>query len=122
MLQDKAKKVYKAKILKGDEIIVIAGKSKGQTGRVAAVYPRDERVLIDGVNLVTKAVRPNPQLNIQGGLEKREAPLHISNVAILNPKTQKADRVGYSVAKDGAKVRVFRSSGEVIPNVAKDSE
>lgn len=122
MLQDKAKKVYKAKILKGDEVIVIAGKSKGQTGRVSAVYPRDERVLIDGVNMTTKAVRPNPQLNIQGGLEKREAALHISNVAILNPKTQKADRVGYKVAKDGTKVRVYKSSGEAIPNVAKDTE
>jgi len=122
MLQDKAKKVYKAKILKGDEVIVIAGKSKGQTGRVSAVFPRDQRVLIDGVNLVTKAVRPNPQSNTQGGLEKREAPLHISNVAILNPKSQKADRVGYSVAKDGAKVRVFKSSGDVIPTAAKDTE
>lgn len=122
MLREKAKKVYKAKILKNDEVIVIAGKSKGQTGRVSAVLPRDERVLIEGVNFATKAVRPNPQLNIQGGLEKREVPVHISNVAILNPKTKKADRVGYSVAKDGTKVRVFKSSGEVIPNVAKDSE
>lgn len=122
MLRDKAKKVIKAKILKNDEIIVIAGKSKGQTGRVTAVLPRDERVLVEGVNMATKAVRPNPQLNIQGGLEKREMPLHISNVAILNPTTKKADRVGYSVAKDGTKVRVFKSSGEVIPNVAKDTE
>ncbi len=110
----------KAKILKGDEVIVIAGKAKGQTGRVLSVAPKDTRVLVDGVNLATKAVRPNPNLNIQGGLEKREMPLHISNVAILNPKTNKADRVGYSVAKDGAKVRVFKSSGEPIPTPATD--
>lgn len=122
MLHDKAKKVAKAKILKNDEVIVIAGKSKGQTGRVSAVLPREDRVVVEGVNMAVKAVRPNPQLNVKGGLEKRELPLHISNVAILNPKTKKADRVGYKVAKDGAKVRVFKSSGETIPNLAKDTE
>jgi large subunit ribosomal protein L24 len=67
-------------------------------------------------------VRPNPQLTVQGGLEKKEMPLHISNVAILNPKTQKADRVGYVVSKDGVKTRVFKSSGEAIPTPAKASE
>lgn len=122
MLHEQAKKVAKAKLLKNDEVVVIAGKSKGQSGKIIAVFPRENRVVVEGVNLGVKAVRDNPQLEIKGGLHKREMPLHMSNVAILNPKTKKADRVGYSVAKDGEKVRVYKSSGEVIPNQAKDTE
>lgn len=103
----------KYRIKKNDEVIVIAGRSKGVTGKVLRVCP-DERVYVDGANLVTKHVRPNPNVNEPGGRKQQEAPLHISNVAILNPKTKKADRVGYKYLADGKKVRIFRSTQEEI--------
>jgi len=100
-----------AKIKTNDEIIVIAGKDKGKRGKVVAVA--DDRVTVAGVNLVKKHVKPNPARGTQGGIEEREAPLHISNVAIFNAATQKADRVGYKLEGE-TKVRVFKSSGETI--------
>ncbi len=110
----KPKKLIKLKIKSGDEVVVIAGKDKGKRGQITKVLPEINKVLVEGVNMVTKSVRPNPQKNIQGGLVKQESVIHISNIAILNAETDKADRVGYKALKDGSKVRIFRSNGEQI--------
>jgi large subunit ribosomal protein L24 len=101
-----------AKIKKGDEIIVITGKDKGKRGTVVSVA--EERVTVSGINLVKKHVKPNPARGTQGGIVEKEAALDISNVALINPETQKADRVGYKLLEDGTKVRVFKSNGAVI--------
>jgi len=101
-----------AKIKKGDEVIVITAKDKGKRGTVVSVA--EERVTVSGINLVKKHVKPNPARGTQGGIVEKEAALAISNVALINPATQKADRVGYKLQEDGTKVRVFKSSGEVI--------
>jgi large subunit ribosomal protein L24 len=102
------------KIRKGDEVIVIAGKSKGQRGKVTKVLIDKDKVIVEGANLVKKHQRANPQMGIEGGIIEKEAPLHISNVAIFNPATGKADRVGIKTLEDGTKVRIFKSSGEQI--------
>lgn len=101
------------KIKKDDTVIVITGKDKGRQGKVLKVLPKN-RVLVEGVNLAKKHVRPNPNKNEQGGILERELSIHVSNVAIYNPTTKKADRVGIKVLKDGSKVRSFKSNGEVI--------
>jgi large subunit ribosomal protein L24 len=100
------------KIRKGDKIEVLAGKDKGKQGTVLEVR-EDNRVLVEGVNMVKKHVKPNPNLGETGGIVAREAALHISNVALVNPATGKGERVGFKVLGDGKKVRVFRKSGEV---------
>ena len=101
-----------AKIRRNDEVIVLAGKDKGKRGTVVSVA--EERVTVSGINLVKKHVKPNPARGTQGGIVEKEAPLAISNVALINPETQKADRVGYKLLEDGTKVRVFKSNGAVI--------
>lgn len=101
------------KIKKDDEVIVIAGKDKGKRGKVNRVLPND-KLFVSGVQMVKKHQKPNPQLNIPGGIIEKEAPIQVSNVAIYNASTQKADRVGFKVEGDGKKVRVFKSSGEAI--------
>ena len=101
-----------AKIKRDDEIIVIAGKDKGKRGTVLSVA--DERVMVSGINLVKKHVKPNPARGTQGGIVEKEAALAISNVALINPETQKADRVGYKLLDDGTKVRTFKSNGAVV--------
>ncbi|MFB4204475.1 50S ribosomal protein L24 [wastewater metagenome] len=102
------------KIRKGDEVIVIAGKDKGRRGRVLRVLPEKERVVVENVNVAKKHQRANPQAGVQGGIVDKEMPLHVSNVAIYNAKTGKADRVGVRVEGDGRKVRVFKSNNEQI--------
>jgi large subunit ribosomal protein L24 len=101
-----------AKIRSNDEIIVIAGKDKGKTGKVTKVLTND-KVIVEGVNLVTKHVKPNPQLQVEGGRVEQEAPIHVSNVAIYNSAMSKADRVGFRI-EDGKKVRFFKSNNELI--------
>ena len=101
------------KIHKGDEVIVIAGADKGRRAKVLGRHG-DEHLIVEGVNLVKRHTRPNPMRNENGGIVSKEMPIHQSNVAIFNPATGKADRVGVRVAEDGAKTRVFRSSGEEI--------
>ena len=100
------------RIRKGDQVIVIAGKNKGQKGEVLRVI--GDRVAVQNINLVKRHTKPNPQANQPGGIIEREAPIHISNVMLLNPATGKGERVGFKVLEDGRKVRVFRSSGEAI--------
>jgi large subunit ribosomal protein L24 len=101
------------KIRKGDVVVVITGKDKGRRGTVIEVLAED-RVRVEGVNMVKKHQRPNPQSGIQGGIIEREAPLHQSNVQLFNPATQKADRVGIKTLDGGRKVRVFKSNAEMV--------
>jgi large subunit ribosomal protein L24 len=100
------------KIKRDDEVIVLAGKDKGKRGKVRRVLDNN-KLIVSGVNMVKKHTKPNPQAGIAGGIVENEAPIQVSNVAIFNSETSKADRVGFKV--DGeSKVRVFKSSGEVI--------
>lgn len=101
------------KIRKGDEIIVKTGKSKGQRGTVIEVF-EDGRIVVEGVNLAKKHVKPNPNIGEQGGIQEKPMPLEHSNVMVFNPKTKKGERVGFRVEKDGSKVRVFKSSGDAV--------
>jgi large subunit ribosomal protein L24 len=101
------------RIRKGDEVIVIAGRSKGQRGHVLKVL-KDDRLLVENVNMVKRHTKPDPQRQQPGGIIEREAPIHASNVMLYNPATDSGDRVGFKVLEDGRKVRVFRSTGEVV--------
>lgn len=101
----------KLKIKKGDQVIVRTGKDKGRTGEVVEVRPADQLIKVQGINMVTRHRRPT-QANA-GGIEQMEAPIHISNIALIDPETNKATRVGYDMA-DGKKVRVARKSGKAI--------
>ncbi|OUM87979.1 MAG: 50S ribosomal protein L24 [Bacillus thermozeamaize] len=95
----------------GDTVKVIAGKDKGKVGRILKAYPKKQRVLVEGVNLVKKHAKPS-QANPQGGIIQQEAPIHVSNVMPLDPKTGEPTRVGYKVMPDGKKVRIAKKSGE----------
>ena len=101
-----------SKIKRDDEVIVITGKDKGKRGKVVNVL--ENRVVVSGINLVKKHVKANPNRGTQGGIVEQESSLHISNVALFNAATQKADRVGYKLLEDGSKVRVYKSSGDVV--------
>jgi len=101
------------KIRKGDDVVVIAGKDKGKRGTVLSRLD-DEHLVIEGVNRVKKHTKPNPMKGQPGGIVEKEMPIQVSNVALFNPGTQKADRVGFKILDDGRKVRVFKSNGEVV--------
>ncbi|MCP5339718.1 MAG: 50S ribosomal protein L24 [Steroidobacteraceae bacterium] len=101
------------KIRKGDNVIVIAGRDKGRKGAVIAVLD-DDTVLVENVNRVKRHTRGNPQMGRQGGIIEKEAPLHVSKVALFNPGTQKADRIGIKRLADGKRVRYFKSNGEML--------
>lgn len=101
-----------AKIRKGDQIIVVAGKEKGKQGTVLSIS--NDRVKVEGLNLVKKHQKPNKATGAEGGIVTQEAALHISNVAILNATTQKADRIGYQFDENGTKTRVYKSNGESV--------
>jgi large subunit ribosomal protein L24 len=101
------------RIRKGDEVIVIAGRSKGQRGHVLKVL-KDDRFLVENVNMVKRHQKADPQSQKPGGIIEREAPIQASNVMLYNPATDKGDRVGFKFLEDGRKVRFFRSTGEVV--------
>ena len=101
------------KIRKGDSVVVITGRDKGTRGDVSRVVAA-EHVVVNGLNTVKRHTRPNPLKNQPGGIVTKEQPIHVSNVAIWNPVTQKADRVGFRTLEDGRKVRYFKSNGEQI--------
>ena len=101
------------KIRKGDGVIVITGKDKGKRGVVLSRVDA-EHVVVEGINRVKKHTKPNPMKGQPGGIVDKEMPIHISNVALFNAATQKADRVGFKSLDDGRKVRVFKSNGEVV--------
>ena len=103
------------RLKKGDDVIVVAGKDKGRRGTVVTVLSEKNRVVVEGANLVKKHVKPNPNKGVEGGIIDKEASIHISNVALYNPATEKADRVGFKFVEDGnKKVRYFKSSGELV--------
>jgi large subunit ribosomal protein L24 len=99
------------KIKKGDNVVVIAGRDKGKRGDVASVVD-DRHVIVNGINKAKRHTKPNPMKNQPGGIVAKEMPIDVSNVAIWNPVTQKADRLGMRVLEDGRKVRFFKSNGE----------
>jgi large subunit ribosomal protein L24 len=101
------------KIKKGDDVLVVSGKDKGKRGAVLRVVDI-EHLVVEGANKVKKHQRPNPMRGLTGGIIEKEMPLHVSKVAIFNPQTRKADRVGFRLLEDGRKVRFFKSNGEVI--------
>ncbi|ORU90170.1 MAG: 50S ribosomal protein L24 [Cycloclasticus sp. symbiont of Poecilosclerida sp. M] len=101
------------KIKKGDEVIVITGKDKGKRGTVLTVVSSD-KLLIEGINSVKKHQKPNPNKGVEGGIIEKQMPIQVSNVAIYNAQTKKADRVGFKVLEDGKKVRFFKSNNEVL--------
>ena len=100
------------KIKRDDEVIVIAGRDKGKRGKVVRVLA--ERVIVSGINMIKKHQKPNPQAGVAGGIIEKEASIDASNVAIFNPATKKADRVGFKVLENGDKVRIFKSNGEAV--------
>jgi large subunit ribosomal protein L24 len=101
------------KIRKGDDVVVITGKDKGKRGTVLLRVDEDH-VLVEGVNRAKKHVKPNPVKGVAGGIVDKDMPIHHSNVALFNPVTKKADRVGFKALDDGRKVRVFKSNGELV--------
>jgi large subunit ribosomal protein L24 len=101
-------------VRKNDEVIVIAGKDRGKRGRVLQVLPERNRVVVEGVNLIKRHTKPNPQRNVKGGIVEREGSIHASNVQPIDPESGKATRVGRKVLEDGRRVRVSRRSGSVL--------
>lgn len=110
------KQALKCKIKQGDEVVVIAGKDKGKQGKVSQVRRKNGvvKLLVEGVNLMKKHVKPNPNAGEQGGIVSKEAFLAVSNVKIFNSATGKGDRVGYRILEDGRKVRCFKSTNELV--------
>ncbi|MEW8550879.1 MAG: 50S ribosomal protein L24 [Candidatus Thiodiazotropha endolucinida] len=102
-----------SKIKKGDEVIVISGKDKGKRGTVVRML-QDDRLVVENVNMAKKHTKPNTNRGEPGGILDKEMPLHISNVALYNPATDKGDRVGFKILEDGKKVRIFKSNQEVV--------
>ncbi|QFU77015.1 50S ribosomal protein L24 [Halioglobus maricola] len=100
------------KIKSDDEVIILAGKDKGKRGKVRKVLDND-KLIVSGINMMKKHTKPNPQAGVAGGIVEKEAPIQVSNVAIFNPTTGKADRVGFKVEGE-SKIRIFKSSGEAI--------
>ena len=101
------------KIKKGDDVVIITGKDKGRRGKVLRVLVED-RLVVEGINVVKKHQRPNPQKGVTGGIVEKEMPLHRSNVMLWNPVTKKGDRVGVRVLEDGKRVRFYKSNGEAV--------
>ena len=102
-----------AKIRKGDRVQVLAGRDRGRRGEVLAVMPKDNRALVQGVNMVKRHQKPRG-MNAPGGIIEKEAPIHLSNLALIDPKSDRPTRVGFRVLEDGKKVRVAKGSGEVL--------
>jgi large subunit ribosomal protein L24 len=101
------------KIRKGDDVVVTTGRDKGRRGTVLRCLGQGY-LLVQGVNRVKKHTRPNPMKGVAGGIVEKEMPIHLSNVALFNPTSQKGDRIGFKTLEDGSKVRVFKSNGELV--------
>ena len=102
------------KIRKGDTVEVITGKDAGKRGRVLVVDPGRQRVVIEGVHMIKRHTKPNPQRRVQGGVVQREAPIHVSNVMVISPDSGRPTRVGYKILEDGRKVRVTKTDGAIL--------
>jgi large subunit ribosomal protein L24 len=101
------------KIRKGDQVVILAGKDKGKRGTVLSL-PQEDRVLVDGINVVRKHQKPVPMKGVSGGIIEKAMPIHLSNVGLYNPSTNKADKVGFRLLADGRKVRYFKSTNETV--------
>lgn len=115
------KQLFKIRLKTGDTVIVLAGKHKGKTGKVVATHPSLNKVTVEGINIVKKAFKPT-RANPQGGIQEITQPIWVSKVAIVDPSTKKASRIGYSIDAKGVKTRVFKQSGKAIPAAAKAKE
>ncbi|MEE9343138.1 MAG: 50S ribosomal protein L24 [Gammaproteobacteria bacterium] len=102
------------KIRKGDDVIVTTGKDNGKRGMVTRVIPEKDRIVVENINVAKKHTKANPQQGIAGGIIEKEMSIHVSNVLLYNPQSKKGDRVGFKVLEDGRKVRVFKSTNEVV--------
>jgi len=102
------------KIRKGDDVVVKVGKDRGKRGTVLRVLSDADKVVVENVNIVKKHTKPNPQAGISGGIVEKEMPIQVSNVMLYNPQTKKGDRIGFKYLEDGRKVRVFKSTQEVV--------
>jgi len=102
------------KIRKNDDVIVITGKDKGKQGKVIRVITAKDRVVVENINVLKRHTKPNMRTNEPGGILEKEMSMHISNVALVNPSTGKADKIGFKLLEDGKKVRYFKSNGEVV--------
>ena len=107
------KQVFKIRLKKGDTVVVRAGKYKGKTGKVVATHPSENKVTVEGINIVKKAIKPT-KANPQGGIVEITKPIWVSKVSIVDPSTKKGTRIGYKLEKDGNKARVFKGSGKEI--------
>jgi large subunit ribosomal protein L24 len=101
-------------VSKDDTVIVLSGRSRGKIGRVLKVFPKKKTVIVEHVNVSKRHTRPNPAKGVHGGIVEKETPIHVSNLMVIDPSTGKPTRVGHKVLKDGKKVRISRSSGEMI--------
>lgn len=113
MTKQAEKKLYKIRLKKGDTVVVRAGKYKGQTGKVVATHPSENKVTVEGINIVKKAVKPNRE-HPQGAIVEITKPIWVSKVSIVEPTSKQASRIGYQLDKDGNKTRVFKKSGKEI--------
>ena len=105
--------IYKIRLKKGDTVVVRSGKYKGKTGKITATHPRENKVTVEGINVVKKHVKPNQQ-HPQGAIVEVTKPIWVSKVSIVEPTTKKASRIGYKLDKDGKKTRVFKTTGKEI--------
>jgi large subunit ribosomal protein L24 len=112
-MNDNKSKVYKIRLKKDDTVVVLAGKEKTKTGKVVATHPKLNKVTVEGINIVKKAMKPNKQYP-QGGIVEITKPIDISKVAILEPTTKKPSKIGYQVGKDGKKIRIYKRTGKEI--------
>jgi large subunit ribosomal protein L24 len=112
----------KLHVRKNDQVVVISGKDRGKRGRVLEVYPGPGRVLVEGVNIVKRHTKPNPQRNIKGGIAAKEAPVHASNLMLIDPGSSKPTRVGYRYEADGIKTRIARRSGSALGTLTREQE
>jgi large subunit ribosomal protein L24 len=100
-------------VVKNDSVKILSGKYRNKTGKVLKVFPKSNRVIVEGVNIIKKHTKPS-QKNQQGGIVEKEAPIHVSNVMVIDPKTSEPTRVGYKYIEDGSKVRISNKSGEIL--------
>lgn len=106
-------KVYKIRLKKDDNVVVLAGKHKGKTGKVVATHPKENKVTVEGINVIKKAIKPS-KTNPQGGIVEITKPIWVSKVALVEPTSKKPSRIGYKVSKEGKKVRVFKRTGKEV--------
>jgi large subunit ribosomal protein L24 len=106
-------KVYKIRLKKDDNVVVLSGKHKGKTGKVVATHPKENKVTVEGINIIKKAIKPT-KINPQGGIIEVTKPIWVSKVALVEPTSKKPSRIGYEVGKDGKKVRVYKRTGKEV--------